>query len=57
MNRSEISSHRKSLDINNKRDYIDGYLAEMEVRQRKDPNTHFTRQSNLPNMISIEVIH
>ncbi|CAG2172581.1 unnamed protein product [Oppiella nova] len=41
---SEISSHRKSLDTNNKRDYIDGYLAEMEVRQRKDPNTHFTRQ-------------
>ncbi|CAG2172580.1 unnamed protein product [Oppiella nova] len=39
---SEISSHRKSLDTNNKRDYIDGYLAEMEVRQRKDPNTHFT---------------
>ncbi|CAG2169763.1 unnamed protein product [Oppiella nova] len=38
---SEISSHRKSLDTNNKRDYIDGYLAEMEVRQRKDPNTHF----------------
>ncbi|CAG2177070.1 unnamed protein product, partial [Oppiella nova] len=40
---SEISKHQKSFDMNNKiNDYIDGYLAEMEVRQRKDPNTHFT---------------
>ena len=42
----EILSHQKSFDVNNRvNDYIDGYLAEMEVRQRKDPNTHFTRQS------------
>ncbi|CAG2173422.1 unnamed protein product [Oppiella nova] len=39
----EISSHQKSFNVNNRvNDYIDGYLAEMEVRQRKDPNTHFT---------------
>ncbi|CAG2179766.1 unnamed protein product [Oppiella nova] len=43
--KSEISSHEKSFKANNRvNDYIDGYLAEMEVRQRKDPNTHFTRQ-------------
>ncbi|CAG2166248.1 unnamed protein product [Oppiella nova] len=37
----EISSHQKSLDLNTKRDYIDGYLMEMDVRQRKDPNSNF----------------
>ncbi|CAG2182880.1 unnamed protein product, partial [Oppiella nova] len=37
----EISSHQKSLDLNTKRDYIDGYLTEMDVRQRKDPNSNF----------------
>ncbi|CAG2181418.1 unnamed protein product, partial [Oppiella nova] len=51
--RSEISSHKKSMNPNNKfRDYIDGYLAEMEVRQRKDPNTHFTPQK-LSEMVRI----
>ncbi|CAG2174932.1 unnamed protein product, partial [Oppiella nova] len=30
----EISSHQKSLDLNTKRDYIDGYLMEMDANCR-----------------------
>ncbi|CAG2110465.1 unnamed protein product, partial [Medioppia subpectinata] len=38
----EIESHQKTLDPNNNRDYIDGFLNEMKIRQQKDPNTSFT---------------
>ncbi|CAG2116308.1 unnamed protein product, partial [Medioppia subpectinata] len=38
----EIESHQKTMDPNNKRDYIDGFLNEMKIRQQKDPNTSFT---------------
>ncbi|CAG2112194.1 unnamed protein product, partial [Medioppia subpectinata] len=38
----EIESHQKTLDPNNNRDYIDGFLNEMKIRQQRDPNTSFT---------------
>ncbi|CAG2104432.1 unnamed protein product [Medioppia subpectinata] len=37
-----LKSHQKTMDTNNKRDYIDGFLHEMEKRRQTDPNTSFT---------------
>ncbi|CAG2112543.1 unnamed protein product, partial [Medioppia subpectinata] len=37
----EINLHQKTMDPNNKRDYMDGFLNEMK-KQQKDPNTTFT---------------
>ena len=43
----EIKSHQDKFDKNNIRDYIDGYLKEMQERKIKDPNTSITRNIHL----------
>ncbi|CAL1272909.1 unnamed protein product [Larinioides sclopetarius] len=42
--RKELEEHKKTLDKRNIRDFIDSYLVEMEVRQKKDANTSFTEE-------------
>jgi len=37
----------KTLNENNIRDYIDGYLVEMEIRKKKDPKTSITSNHTL----------
>ena len=43
----EILNHEKSFDENNKNDYINGYLAEMQTKKNKDQNTSFTSETIL----------
>lgn len=50
----EIDDHQATLDQNSIRDYMDGFLLQMEQRQYKDPNTSFTRgmlKGNAPSLI------
>ncbi|XP_055943157.1 cytochrome P450 2J4-like [Argiope bruennichi] len=39
--RKKVNEHKKTLDKKNIRDFIDSYLVEMEVRQKKDTKTTF----------------
>ncbi|XP_054724532.1 cytochrome P450 2J6-like [Uloborus diversus] len=50
----EIDEHHSTLDANSIRDYMDGFLLQMEQRKYKDPNTSFTRamlKGNAPSLI------
>lgn len=38
--RKEIREHEQSLDPNNVRDFVDGYLLEIQ-KKKDDPNTTF----------------
>ena len=39
-----MSKHQKNFNNDNNSDYMNGYLAEMESRKEKDPDTSFTRK-------------
>lgn len=50
----EISEHEVTLDPNSIRDYMDGFLLQMQQREYKDPNTSFTKamlKGNSPSLI------
>ncbi|KFM82374.1 Cytochrome P450 2J6, partial [Stegodyphus mimosarum] len=50
----EIDEHQLSLDPNFIRDYMDGFLLQMEQRRYREPNTSFTRamlKGNAPSLI------
>ncbi|XP_035207336.1 cytochrome P450 2J6-like [Stegodyphus dumicola] len=50
----EIDEHQLSLDPNFIRDYMDGFLLQMEQRKYREPNTSFTRamlKGNAPSLI------
>ncbi|XP_055942795.1 cytochrome P450 2J6-like [Argiope bruennichi] len=50
----EIDEHESTLDSNNIRDYMDGFLLQMKQREYRDPNTSFTKamlKGNSPSLI------
>ncbi|KAI1296681.1 Ornithine decarboxylase [Halotydeus destructor] len=49
--RQEIRDHEKTLDKNNIRDFIDGFLVEIAERQKSDPGSFFNHESLLANVI------
>ncbi|GBN17586.1 Cytochrome P450 2J2 [Araneus ventricosus] len=42
--RKKVEEHKKTLDKKTIRDFIDSYLVEMEVRQKKDAKTSFKEE-------------
>ncbi|GFT37915.1 cytochrome P450 2J2 [Nephila pilipes] len=50
---TEINKHIKSLDPRNIRDFIDTYLLEMKSQEKQNPNTTFSNERLISNVLDI----
>ncbi|GIY91457.1 cytochrome P450 18a1 [Caerostris extrusa] len=48
----KVDEHKDNLDPKHIQDFIDSYLVEMEIRQKKDPTTSFNEEEVLKGCVS-----